>query len=647
MATADMPPSESWDDSQPAGWDDAPPSDDWGDAPPPENYQGDWDDPGYEGPPPGDTPTRSERPMSPARWRAERKRQVVQEALTRSKVDVVDTLRRVLAAQQGRPMGDLRDQVNQINAAEQVLNQLDERARAAYRGVLEILLDVAVNCEGGTVDLHYLPHLDVYDESVQQEVAAIRTFAGNDGLTAHPAIAWFALRESVQRAEAERSTLDYLESLRNGEIVEDAVAKFKAIEPPTTKKADVRARAAKTATQIIDEARAASAGKPKMRLSSGYRTLDVALTRSGEPLGFIAPGEGFVVAGPTGTGKSSWTYGVVPAMCQDLVNYGFPEAKIIFAHTEEESIDKVEAMDMNKGGAFQRLSDNLVVANVGTSRQLLAMTIYDCVVWARQMSLETGRPIAHFLPYALILDYIQSLSEQGETETVATLTTAEFLLRGVQMWNPDEMEKFSGVSYREYTGSPWPEGMEHHRVAGIYMAQLVKQDDSSLLYKAGDKKSQLSDFALEDPSDDPVWTGPDKNGYAWDVRENDLRLFKQNAIRGHGAILQNATSILILHRSRAYNNPQQKEKGPDGRFHLEDVRARFLLDKTRNGASLMFVPMSFDLDYKGFKARYIDVAAEKALAQGLFKVDAESFTRSGDPLLPVRVAPSPFSTYRY
>ena len=64
------------------------------------------------------------------------------------------------------------------------------------------------------------------------------------------------------------------------------------------------------------------------------------------------------------------------------------------------------------------------------------------------------------------------------------------------------------------------------------------------------------------------------------------------------------------------------------------------------GSKLKFIPMTFDLDPEGVRARYIDSAAEEAMRQGLFEADAV-FARSGDPILPVRPTVSPLSKVRY
>lgn len=568
-------------------------------------------------------------------------------AASAAKVDVVGTLRRVLAGCHQKTTSELSEVVNQISAAEQVLEFLEDEQKATYASILELLLDTATNSRGVAVDFSDIPLRALYDQAVREELdKVLRIAVDGENVPADPSKEFFALREAVQRERARNGAMRYAKAIDNQVSVEDLVKEFAKVEPPTTRKASTRARAARSVSQMAAEHHMATAGTQKIRLSSGYRTMDLALTGKGDPLGFIGLGEGMVVAGPTGTGKSSWTYGVVPSMAQDLINWGKKFAKVMFLHTEEESIDKANAMDILPGQPLSHLADNMIIVAVGTSRKLMAMAIYDVVLDATISARETGLPVTEFLPYAIVLDYIQSLSEQGESEVVATATTSEFGLRGVQAWNPEEMAKFSGISYREYTGAPWPEGMENHRVAVIYMAQLVKQDDKSLLFRPGNRDSNYADFALEDTDQTPVWRDPTNSGWSWEVKEGDLRLFKQNAIRGSGIILQNATTIMILHRSRAYNNPKSSLPSPDGRPHLEDVRSRFLLDKVRTGSQLKFVPMTFDLDHKGFRARYIDAVAEEAMRQGRFQPD-QTFQRSGDPILPRRPAASTLATVRY
>lgn len=557
---------------------------------------------------------------------------------------VIARLQEVLAAQHGRTFSELGAMVRELKASTQVLSELDARSADCYDGIFEALLDLSLSSEGGAVDLRHVPGAAIYSEDVRVELTTIATMAELPRDGAHPHQVWFALKELVQRRQTRQRASRLIEAIDTSSTVEKLMERYRALQPPTTKRSITRTHQARTARQVISEVKSAQAGRPKIRFSSGLRTLDIAFTVKDEPLGFIAPGEGSVMAGPTGTGKTSMTYSLVPSLAQDIVNWGYKNGLLIWAHTEEESLDKIRGARLGEGQPFHHLADNVIVADIGSSRRALAETVYDTVVDARRRALDTGRPIDQFLPHVLVLDYIQSLSERGEDERTATATTAEYLLRGVQAWNPEEMAKFSGVRFEEYAGMPWPDGMEHHRVAGIYMAQLIKQDDKSLLYRPGARDCQLADFTLEDDRPQAAWTDPTGQKWCWEVREGDLRLFKQNAIRGSGVLLQNATTIVILHRSRPYNNPAATDE--NGHPHLADTRGRLILDKTRTGTQLKYVPTRFDVQENGHRAQYFDYLAEDAIADGRF-VPHESWARSGDPILPRRPATSPLAGFRY
>jgi hypothetical protein len=317
------------------------------------------------------------------------------------------------------------------------------------------------------------------------------------------------------------------------------------------------------------------------------------------------------------------------------MNWGLDEAYQVVFHTEEESIDKLRGFRMDANQRFHHLADNVVIDAIGTSRKRMAETLYDLVIQADEWSRHTKRPIIEKLPYIVQVDYLQSIQEAGEDQTLATAITAEFLLRGVVAWNPDEMAKFSGVNFREYAGMAWPSGMEQHRVAVVAYAQLVKISDETLYYKAGKRGVQLSDFALLDDRDEPMW----------DVREGDLRLFGKNQMRGSGIISQNAHAILILHRSVPYSNPARKH--PDG-LHLVDTRARILFDKSRSGSQLSYAPMRFDVQSNGFRAQFFDELAERAIEVGkLTSFDQVNYTSVGDPILPQRPRHDPLDAFRY
>jgi hypothetical protein len=340
-------------------------------------------------------------------------------------------------------------------------------------------------------------------------------------------------------------------------------------------------------------------------------------------------------------------YTLTRAAAQDELNWGLPDTPVLVAHTEEESVTKAYAMGIHPGQRFHHLADKIVIENIGSSRRRLAELVYDLVMNAVSRSQTTSRPIGDFLPRIGFLDYIQSLSEPGENEVQANITTAELILRGFQSFNPDEMAKFSKVDFRSYSGMAWPEGIEDHRMAWVVFAQLKKPtDENSMFYKSNARKSELSDFTLEDTSATPGWRDPGGNGWAWEVRENDFRIFRQNQIRGSGLILQNATNIILLHRSQPYNNPKLKP-GADGRVHLLDSRARLILDKTRNGSEMQFVPMAYDSSPDGFRGQYYDHLGEKGLSMAVNANLDESFRQSGDPLLPIRPKASPLAGVRY
>lgn len=549
---------------------------------------------------------------------------------------VVTTLRCVLASLQGaRPQQGVK-LIERILSSTRVLRRLSADEQKVFHGVFEVLLHECSVTESGTLDLGNLPVSSEYNDEVQAELARIHAAvrAGEAPRDAHAT--WQGLVEAVQRASTRDHAAKLIEGIDAKMTVSELMDRFKRLEPPTAQKAVTRTGVVRTAKELATDYRTSTAGSLPLRFSCGMPTLDKGYTNPGELTGFVAPGQFVVVMGPTGTGKSSFAATVTPAFGLDLQNFGLTEAKQVLFHTEEESIDKLRSFRMDIGQKFHHLAENLVIDAIGTSRRRMAETLYDLVIEADERSRSTKRPITDFLPYIVQLDYLQSISETGEDEVKASATTAEFLLRGVAAWNPDEMAKFSGVDFREYAGMSWPSGMDNHRVATIAYAQLVKVSDDTLYYKAGKKGVQLSDFALLDEKDEPYW----------DVRENDLRLFGKNQMRGSGVIANNAHAIVILHRSVPYNNPSVR--GTDGRLHLTDTRARILFEKSRAGSQLPYAPMHFDVQVSGFRAQYYDALAERAIAEGkLTNYDTSCRTEPGDPILPLRPKLSPLEGFRY
>jgi hypothetical protein len=543
-------------------------------------------------------------------------------------------LRSTLSALHGMTTEPALQLLTRIRSSKRVLDRLDDESRQTVLAALEVLEHEASVLTTGRLDLGHLPVAEEYQAAVRVELTRIANEVGSS-TPADPHAEWQDLVESVQRVIVERQAIGLVEGIREKLPTSELVKRQQEIESPTTKKAVSRERTVKTARQVAEEARAATAGRPALRFSSGLRTLDIGYTGKGESLGFVAGGQFSVIMGPTGTGKTSFSNSLTPAVQLDLQNWGLRDGLQVVFHTEEETIDKLRGFRMDIGQKYHHLTDNLVIDACGTSRTRIAEVLYDTVISADEKARATKRPISDFLPYVCQIDYIQSIQEAGEDPTTASAVTAEFFLRGVCAWNPEEMAKFSGVDFREYAGMAWPSGMEHHRVAVIAYAQLVKVDDESLYYKPNKRGVQLSDFALLNGKDEPYW----------DVREGDLRLFGKNQMRGSGIIAQNSHNIVILHRSVPYNNPAYKDE--NGGMHLTDTRARLLFDKSRAGSQLAYAPMRFDVQSTGFRAQYFDELAERAIESGKLTDIHPSYTEPGDPILPVRPVSDPLSECRY
>lgn len=546
---------------------------------------------------------------------------------------VADTLRSTLAATHGMSPEAATKLIERIQATTRVLNVMDANLRHTYLGVFEVLNYECTVSSSGHIDLDKLPVTEAYSDDIRKEIKKIRAAA--DQAPADPHASWFALVEIVQRHHTRSAALSLADAISEGEPLVDLIPKHAAVEPPTTQKATIRTGKVRTAAELSTELRAEVAGRQQYRFSSGLPTLDIGYTGQGESRGFVAPGQFCVVMGPTGTGKSSFSYAITPSFGLDMINWGLKDAYQVFFHTEEESLDKLKSFRMDVGQKFHNLANNLVIDAIGTSRRRMAETLYDMVISADEKARKTRRPITDFLPYIVQLDYLQSIQEQGEDEKEATATTAEFLLRGVCAWNPEEMFKFSGLDFRSYAGMAWPQGMENHRVAVIAYAQLVKIADETLYYKPSKRNVQLSDFVITDDKDEP----------RWDLREGDLRLFGKNQMRGSGVVANNAHSIVILHRSVPYNNPSLKDE--NGKTHLTDTRARILFDKSRAGSRISYAPMRFDVQSTGFRAQYFDEVAERALAEGKLSGVDPLYAEPGDPILPLRPRASRMAKTRY
>lgn len=548
---------------------------------------------------------------------------------------VIVTLRKTIASLHESDPDSIMQYVQRIISSEKVLKLLPKSFQKNYDGIFEILTHETSVSSGTPIDLFNLPVVTLYNEQVKAELKEIQAYINKLGGMFDPHAQWADLVEIVQRNFTKNKANELVVALDKNANLEDLMKKFKEIEPPTAKKSVSRKDRIKTADQLITDLNIANAGKSALRFSSGLPTLDRGYTNQYETMGFISPGQFIVVMGPTGTGKTSFTNTVTPSFGIDLKNWGLKDALQVLWHTEEESIDKLKGFRMDQKMKYHHLANNLIIDAIGTSRKRMAETLYDLVIDADEKARKLHRPITDFLPYICQLDYLQSIAEPGEDEKTATARTAEFLLRGVCAWDPEEMNKFSGVDFRTYAGMAWPKGMEHHRIAVVAYAQLVKVDDESLYYKSGKRNIQVSDFAILDEKDQPLW----------DLREGDLRLFGKNQMRGSGIIAQNAHAIVILHRSVPYNNPSKKDD--KGKSHLSDTRARILFDKARTGSTMAYAPMRFDVQSTQLRAQYYDELAERAIQAGILKNFDPTYQESGDPILPIRESVNPLEEYRY
>lgn len=514
------------------------------------------------------------------------------------------------------------------------------RKNSVWQSLLEVVIHECLNREApfSITALQQSPLFSLYSKEVDELAKSIPPKVSP--LSPHEL--WQSIREIMQRTMSHRDVKSLLQAFDKKESSSTLQRKFSLLPPPTTsKKVESKERAGQTAREVWISL--ASAKQQLLRLSMGFPSLDATLTPLGDPLGSIVQGEQTIFAAGTGTGKSSLSYAIVPALLQDIINWGKKNGLLVFCHTEEESVDKIRAFGMNPGGPNAHLADNLIVSDIGSSLERFVQTLYDTVIMANAKAVETGRPITEFLPYVVVLDYIQGIKPAGN-EQEGLKKVAMLIKQGVQKWDISEFEKFSGVSFRDYAGFEWPEGQQDHRVAVVGFAQLNKPNEFLLNFKADSKEHPLSSFALEDESDDPVWRGPDGRGYLWEVREGDMRMLGRSEITGTSEVLNHATTIIMLHRSAPMNNPAKR--GEDGKMHLEDTRARLILVKTRTGANRKFVPLEFDLDSQGFRARHYDTEAQKLVDQGKW-IPASSYTQPGDPLLPPRPVQDKLGSYTY
>jgi hypothetical protein len=558
--------------------------------------------------------------------------------------EVFDTFCVVIASIDQEPASQVANLCSQIRVSSKALDELDDDVRRTVHGVLELLeFEVSLLGPESPVSISDLAAITIASQAVSDAVAGIRALP-HDQRRDNPIRVWQALVNEVQSRHTRRQIDTLARVIDERHPIDEQLTAYDKVEPPATRVAVVRENGLRTVDQLLEEFEAAGATTGE-RWSSGFPALDAAMTAEGEEPGIIAPGENMLILGPTGTGKSSIAYALQRAMTLDLV-LRYPDAVSALLHTEEETTVKARAIGLGRGQRWHFLAKNILIENIGSSRRRIGELFCESVAHSVRRSDTTGRHPREFMLHELQIDYVQAIGEQGENEQTSVINTSELILRGLQACNPEEVEKYSGVSFTRYTGMKWPEELEHHRIAVVTYGQLRKSgSDAVMFFDPTNKRHSLNQFTLEDTSDDPAWVDSSGNKWCWEVRPGDYRIFTKDDIYGSSKPLQNATSVLLLHRSRPQKNPVSWHDEL-GHPHLTDTRSRLILDKARNGQQALYVPMAFDVMPDGFRAQYFDVIGQKLLGAAQIKVE-DFCSMPGDPMIPVRGVRSPFADLRY
>ena len=531
-----------------------------------------------------------------------------------------------------------------VRGTELVKRAVDEDTWTVVDGFCQLVAQVANSTLESQFNMTYLPHIRGFSERVRALHNAVNNRIGH---VSDPYVTFNALVDHLRREQSHRTASTFVHLLRGKANPSELVKAHHAITSPVA--------AASTATDMEDDtaeavmARVAGGSTGKKRFSSGLPTLDLAFTPDNCPVGHVGEGEGALYVGASGTGKTSASYVMVVAAVADVINWGFPDGTVVLIHTEEQREDKIRGLRMAPGQPFAHLAKNLIIKDVGSSRSEMVLVLYREVMKADDQAKRTGRPITDFLPRVVFIDYIQSLTgdDDANNPVLALTKTCDLILRGIQEWNPDEMAKHSGVSFEEFAGYPWPEGMDNHLVATVSFAQVKKQDASKSFYDPTKKDENLTKFTLEYTPGDPCakpWTGPDGVDYCWEVQRGDFRLFGRDEIAGSSTAVNNMTNIAFLHRSKP--TPTANPVNPMNPGHLLDPRAVIQIDKARNGTKMKYVPLEFDLQRDGPKAQHYDPFGYQLVQMGKMQV-SDLFTKYGDPMTPVRPVRDPFADVSY
>jgi hypothetical protein len=556
---------------------------------------------------------------------------------------IIETMRLCLAALSGRRSAEGLDMLGYILSSTAVLDSLGKNDVRRIKRLCDVLASAWGDDHASNIDYDDVPDIAAAGGAVNYEFSIITSYLTREDLPKNPAGTWRALQGKVQRVATRGQAIALATACEKDAPDEELMFTFRQITPPSVKTEVRNADFSMTAAQWEDAYRVARSRGTEYRVSSGYPTLDYALTAKdpsgsdAEAFGAFAPGELHVFAGATGNGKSAWARPLARNMAYDLVNgWGLSNAQILYAFTEETADIVLRTAGLAEGMPFHHLAKNITLANVGPSRKRLVHAVWDLVIKAYHRSQELGIPITSCeLPYVIFWDYIGGTAESGEpVDTVASQINADLAMRGFAQWDPYAMETFSKESFSAYSGMPWPDGMEFFRPVVIAFAQFRKLADP-VWYDPTNKACNLADFTVENADGSP----------GWEVRTGDFRVPTQAEIRGSGILANHATAIYTLHRSRPQKNPKVLDPVL-GRYRLVDDRARIIPTKVRNSSDLTFVPMRFDSQPSGLRGQFYDVLAARAINSGQLS-PSDPYREDGDPILPPRTIRTAFDGVSY
>lgn len=537
------------------------------------------------------------------------------------------------ALQSGVPTTRARELLAQLRGADPLYRVVGEdearQLKAALRTVDAILSDVA---DDGEV---WLDQMGVFTSSAPSTrnlrelfAAVAKTLPASSPESALGG-ALFLCRKALSRDSAAR----LVTAIDVGADPEELGKIFGEILPPSA----IEGTQLTENPSLRDTVREAGNRGELLTLSSGFRTLDTALhTRPDLPMGFIRGGQLVVMVAPSGAGKTSTIMGtVIVSMTTDKLRQG-KRGRLIFVHNEDETAELFADAGISEGGRHEHLLDHIVALKT-TSRSETVKMFYREILRAKRLSNETGLPVDLFMPPGLVVDYYQALTDGETSEVEATNKTADMLLYGIGNCDPVALAAITGISFQAYTGEAWPDGLNGYNLPVLATAQLLLKGNQKPF--SGDGKDDWRGYATATQADTP----------AWEVRPGDYPLSKLDDIRGSTKIIQHATTIIGLHRSRPRNNPVVSTD-ENGFEQLADTRGYFTILKARYGQRMLVIPMEFNRQRNGgARAQYIDCNAEKAmgLLGDRMVYDNELFRFSGDPIIPVRPVPTRMKSITY